>query len=69
MKHATNKTYTVICLETGFDLTKGKKYRAISDRALEAKGRIRVIDDSGEDYVYLARRFTRKLHSAIATST
>ena len=45
------------CLEAGFDLTKGKKYRVVPDSEEEAKGLLRVVDDSGEDYLYLASRF------------
>lgn len=45
------------CLESGCDLRKGKKYRVIPDPEREAEGLISVVDDSGEAYVYLARRF------------
>lgn len=45
------------CLKSGFDLTKGKKYRVVPDPEEESKGLLRVVDDSGEDYVYLATRF------------
>ena len=35
----------------------GKVYRVISDDEAGAHGYIRVIDESGEDYVYTANRF------------
>ena len=38
-------------------MTKGKKYRVVPDSEEEAKGLLRVVDDSGEDYLYLASRF------------
>jgi hypothetical protein len=41
----------------GHDLTTGRKYRVISDPDEEKAELLCVIDDSGEDYVYLANRF------------
>jgi hypothetical protein len=38
-------------------LERGKVYRAIGDAGAEAKGLVRVIDESGEDYLYPADRF------------
>jgi hypothetical protein len=38
-------------------LEEGKIYRAISDREAESHGMIRVIDESGGDYLFAARRF------------
>ena len=35
----------------------GKLYRVISDDDAVAHGYIRVIDESGEDYAYMANRF------------
>ena len=35
----------------------GKLYRVISDDDAVAHGYIRVIDESGEDYAYMASRF------------
>jgi hypothetical protein len=34
-----------------------KVYRAVPDAAAEAHGLVRVIDESGEDYLYPAERF------------
>ena len=53
----TKSSRYAICLASGFDLKRGKRYRVIADPDLESSGKIRVIDDSGEDYVYSARRF------------
>ena len=37
----------------------GKLYRIIPDKEAEARGYLRVIDESGEDYGYAADRFFR----------
>ncbi len=37
----------------------GKLYRVLSDPDAEANDLIRMIDDSGDDYVYPARMFRR----------
>lgn len=34
-----------------------KVYRSLPDPAAEAKGFVRIIDESGEDYLYPASRF------------
>jgi hypothetical protein len=34
-----------------------KLYRALSDRDAAAHGYVRVVDETGEDYVYPASRF------------
>lgn len=34
------------------DLQVGKVYQIVSDKAAGARGYLRVIDDSGEDYLY-----------------
>ena len=41
------------------DLEKRKVYRMIPDAQGEKDGYIRVIDESGEDYLYLASYFVR----------
>jgi hypothetical protein len=48
-----------ICLtaEAGDDLEKGKVYRILADPEAEEVGCFRVIDESGEDYLYAANRF------------
>ena len=39
------------------DLQEGKVYRVLSDPQAEEVGCLRIIDDSGEDYLYAAKRF------------
>lgn len=41
------------------DLEKRKVYRLISDEKAEKDGYLRVIDESGEDYLYPASYFVR----------
>lgn len=49
------------------DLQLGKLYRVLPDRTASADGYLRVVDDSGEDYLYPARRFVAvKLPAAAA---
>ena len=48
-------TTTVLCINNeGYEvsLEKGKHYIYVTDVALESLDQIRVIDESGEDYVY-----------------
>jgi len=50
----------VVCLDNEdypASLEVGKLYRFIPDAEAEADGLIRVIDESGEDYAFEARRF------------
>jgi len=45
----------VVCLETGdypVSLERWKVYRALPDADAERHGQLRVIDESGEDYVF-----------------
>lgn len=48
-----------ICLAAGSedDLQVGKVYRVLPDAKAFEVGCLRVIDDSGEDYLYAAKRF------------
>jgi hypothetical protein len=39
------------------DLSVGMLYRVLPDEAASAEGLLRVVDDSGEDYLYPAARF------------
>jgi hypothetical protein len=52
-------TYLFCLRNKGYmaSLEAGKVYRSISDPASEARGFVRVIDESGEDYLYPANRF------------
>ncbi len=50
----------VVCLDNeGYpaSLEVGKIYRYIPDKEAEAEGLLRVIDESGEDYGFEAKRF------------
>jgi hypothetical protein len=52
--------YFVVCLSNeGYQasLEPRKFYLALRDRAAEAHGQLRVIDESGEDYLFPAERF------------
>jgi hypothetical protein len=48
-----------ICLAAGpeEDLQVGKVYRILPDSKAVAVGCLRVVDESGEDYLYAAKRF------------
>jgi hypothetical protein len=50
----------VVCIDNdGYaaSLEVGKLYRLIPDPEAEAEGLLRVIDESGEDYAFEAKRF------------
>lgn len=50
----------VICLDNiGYaaSLEKGKVYQLIPDADADAFGAVRIVDESGEDYLFPARRF------------
>ncbi len=49
----------VICVETGdhVDLELRKVYRVKADKRSAEEGLVRVIDESGEDYLYPAEYF------------
>lgn len=54
--------YFAVCLDNeGYEaaLEVGKLYRAISDTEAVSRGYVRVVDESGEDYAFLASRFYR----------
>jgi hypothetical protein len=54
------KNHWVVCVDNaGFavSLERGKLYGAVADRAAAAEDLIRVIDESGEDYLYPSRFF------------
>lgn len=52
-------TWLVCVSNTGYevDLEPRKLYERIIDAAADAKGLVRVIDDSGEDYLFPAALF------------
>jgi hypothetical protein len=39
------------------DLSVGMLYRMLTDETASAEGLLRIVDDSGEDYLYPAARF------------
>jgi len=52
----------VVCLDNSdypASLEVGKLYRVIPDEEAAAEGYLRVIDESGEDYAFVASRFHR----------
>lgn len=58
---ATSKHF-VICLSSGktpASLEAGKVYERLLDAASEATGMLRIVDESGEDYLHPARLFGR----------
>jgi hypothetical protein len=60
MTRPSKKHGFVVCVrnaEYPVDLEVRKIYRTVPDRAAETHGLIRVIDDSGEDYLYPAKYF------------
>jgi hypothetical protein len=53
-------TQFVVCLDNSeypASLEVGKLYRIIPDEEAAAEGYLRVVDESGEDYAFLANRF------------
>jgi hypothetical protein len=63
MKKRTKQTiFFAVCInnkkyEASLEL--GKLYRVIPDEVAESRGYLRIVDESGEDYGYLADRFYR----------
>ena len=57
---STSPASFVLCIDNGgypASLEPRKVYQALSDPVSESRGLLRVIDESGEDYLYLARLF------------
>jgi hypothetical protein len=69
----------VVCVRgTGVDLITAKAYRLLADKEADRLGCIRVIDESGEDYLYPATWFVhvrpeknseRRLAAALRTTS
>ncbi|OGA11484.1 MAG: hypothetical protein A3D95_01225 [Betaproteobacteria bacterium RIFCSPHIGHO2_12_FULL_69_13] len=60
MKRKSRTTHFAVCVDNrGYpaSLELHKIYRVLPDDDAEAEGDIRVIDESGEDYLYSANRF------------
>jgi hypothetical protein len=54
MKRGKSEPEFVVCLQSGGndDLLPRKIYQVLPDRQAKADGLLRVIDESGEDYLY-----------------
>ena len=51
-----------VCLDNegyGASLEVGKLYQVVPDAEAETHGYVRIVDESGEDYAFLASRFHR----------
>lgn len=59
MRATSRSIRFAICLEAGSeeDLQVGKVYRILPDAKAAEVGCLRVLDESGEDYLYAARHF------------
>jgi len=55
--HSAVRFFICVADEAGDDLQKGKVYIVMPDPAAERDGFLRVVDDSGEDYLYPASYF------------
>ncbi len=50
----------VLCIDaTEADLQKGKIYKVLRDESAAKSKHLRVVDDSGEDYLYPAKYFIK----------
>lgn len=56
---ASNGTKFVVCVSNDGcdDLTVWKLYRVLADESAAEENYLRIIDNSGEDYLYPAQRF------------
>lgn len=60
IKMSRQRTQYALCIDTGdyqVDLERWKIYRVVPDRGAARHHLIRVVDDSGEDYLYPERFF------------
>lgn len=59
MRASTRRIRFAICLAAGSeaDLQVGRVYRVLQDARAAEVGCLRIIDESGEDYLYAAGRF------------
>lgn len=58
MKQETTRGYAIcVQIEGAEDLELRKVYRVLPDESAAAQGYLRVIDESGEDYLYPAEWF------------
>ena len=75
MKSAGSEKSFVLCIENKEcdDLEKGKVYQVLPDTKAKREGYIRVVDESGEDYLYPESYFVPveipdKAREALSTS-
>ena len=57
---STKATKFVVCIDSGEydgELVRGKVYRVVSSERNDPRSDLRVIDESGEDYLYPAEWF------------
>ncbi len=74
--NANTKRY-VTCIKNDdyeVDLSLGKVYRVIPERVSEARGFVRIVDESGEDYLYPRSYFlpiavSRTIQKALAKAS
>ena len=60
MKRRRRTTRYLLCVRNdgyGASLQTRKLYERVSDKVAEARGLVRVIDESGEDYLYPQKLF------------
>ena len=59
MKHVRAQARFALCIRTdgAVDLERRKVYQVVPDRSASRDGYIRVVDESGEDYLYPAAYF------------
>ena len=76
MEPSQPKTCFVLCIETRDcdDLQRGKVYRVLPDDDASTESYIRIIDESGEDYLYPESYFVpvevpEKARIALATAS
>ena len=76
MKEKLSETRFALCIENSDceDLEKRKIYQVLPDEAAAQEGYLRIVDESGEDYLYPEARFIlvelpRKAKEALVTSS
>ncbi len=59
MPGSPDETRFAVCVanEGSEDLSLGRLYRVLPDEVASSEGLLRVVDDSGEDYLHPAARF------------
>jgi hypothetical protein len=77
--HSGTRRRFAICVQgTGFDTIVGRAYQVLEDPKAKQMGCVRVLDESGEDYLYPASWFVRirlesgserRVAAALKTST